>query len=87
MLGTYVNIICFFFLIVLPENQTKGRINTKCQCPPFYTTSARLFEAPLAIGFSCAMAEWSIRSTSEQRGAVKFASLPMTKIEKETVTI
>ena len=87
MLDTYVNIICFFFLIVLPENQTKGHINTKCQCPPFYTTSARFFEAPLAIGFSCTMAEWSIRSTSEQRDAVKFASLAMTKIEKETVTI
>ena len=86
MLGIYVNLI-FFVLPFLPENQTKGHINTKCQCPPFYTTSARFFEAPLAIGFSCTMAEWSIRSTSEQRDAVKFASLAMTNIEKETVTI
>ena len=34
VLGIYVNLIVFFFLIVLPENQTKGRTNTKCQYPP-----------------------------------------------------
>ena len=37
VLGIYVNLILFFFLIVLPENQTKGRTNTKCQYPPLFT--------------------------------------------------
>ena len=35
MLGIYVNLIVFFFLIVLRGNRTKGRTNTKCQYPPF----------------------------------------------------